>query len=149
MLIPASIAAKIMSDVTALGDRLLPDITGKRLHALPLYADLGGAILLRADGQFLELQRDQPSELHPIEGDEPSWKVALVAGAERYPWLAELLPARPATAVTCEVCGGTGKFSHAGSSTGYFFCGRCDGLGWYERVIQRREPRVDKRSRGR
>jgi hypothetical protein len=135
MLIQASIAAKIASEVTALGDQLLPDITGKRLHALPLYADLGGAVLLRADGQFLELQWDKPSEQDPIERDEPSWKVALVAGAERYPWLAELLPSRPDNAVNCEVCDGTGRFPHAGSSRGYLFCGRCDGLGWYERAV--------------
>jgi hypothetical protein len=47
-----------------------------------------------------------------------------VAGVQRYPWLAELLPAKPATAVSCTTCHGQGQIAQGA------FCYSCNALGW-------------------
>src|SRR5512138_1434937 len=101
MYLPSDIAARVASTVAALDETTHLEWIGQQHSAIPLFADLGGAILLRADGTFLELEWDEPSEQTPRELDTPSWPVALVAGSERYPWLVPLLPLRPADAVTC------------------------------------------------
>ena len=136
MNLPRDIAVRVANTVAALADTTLPESAGRQHSAIPLYADLGGAILLRADGIFLELEWDQPSEEKPREVDRPSWPVALVAGAERYPWLAPLLPERPADAANCPACSGAGRIALNGASTGSIYCGTCNGLGWIQRDVQ-------------
>ena len=131
MRIPSDVASRLRAAIETLGEDTLPDRLGRAHGALPLWADLGGAILLRPDGMFLELEWDQPSEQQPREVDEPSWSVALVAGAERYPWLAGLLPSRPEGAIDCSDCHGEGHLRFDTSETrGTVYCGTCDGLGW-------------------
>jgi hypothetical protein len=63
------------------------------------------------------------------QGEE--W-LGIVAGAEEYPWLAELLPRRPADATDCVKCEGQGRVPIK-DSTGrsvVLYCGDCNALGW-------------------
>jgi hypothetical protein len=125
------VSARVAAAVKQLGTETWPDRAGREHGAIPLWADIGGAILLRPDGTVLELEWDQPSEHAPRELDAPSWRVALVTGAERYPWLAALLPQRPANAETCPDCEGKGRRDYNDPETrGRVYCASCDGLGW-------------------
>ena len=128
--LPSAISAQITAAVLALDpEGGLPDRVGRTHSAIPLLADLGGAVLLRADGTILELEWDQESELKPRERGEFANTVPLVAGVERYPWLAALLPRRPADAPACASCDGAGSISPSRGS-GRVFCGQCGALGW-------------------
>ena len=96
-----------------------------RHGALPVYADMGGCVLLRPDGSFLAIEWEAADVVLPVS--DP-WKVcALVFGSKKYPALRCMLPDRPPTAADCEVCKGTGRpFSDIEA----VMCGRCLGLGW-------------------
>ena len=135
MKLEADTAARIRSAIAELGNETIPDRAGRQHNALPLYADIGGAVLLRADGIFLELEWDQSSEQRPNEREVPSWPVALIAGSARYPWLSTLLPTPPATATECQACGGRGRITDGGASDGYFYCAECGGLGWVSPAV--------------
>jgi len=91
--------------------------------ALPLYQDVGGCLALRPDGRVVEVFWDKPAQSF---GDaSPSWRlVALVNGAEAYPALRALLPARPEGSPDCANCDGRGRLDDAG------ICGACFGLGF-------------------
>ena len=57
--------------------------------ALPIYVDMGGALLIRPDGEILCLP-DESIEALAIESD-PVWRlIAVVVGAEKYPELQPL-----------------------------------------------------------
>jgi hypothetical protein len=130
MMIPNSVAEQIRAAVLALDSAgNLPDRVGHAHSAIPLLADIGGAVLLRADGVVLELEWDQESEQHPRERPELASTVPLVSGAERYPWLKALLPQRPPDAVSCSTCLGGGSIKVEGGK-GRVFCGVCGALGW-------------------
>ena len=128
MHLPPHIAARVRTAVESLDDQTLPGRVGREFGALPLFADIGGAILLRPDGALLELEWDQPSEQAPREVTDPQANIGLVVGAENYPWLAELLPPRPLSAQPCSQCGGRGRIAIAGQSAVY--CGVCGARGW-------------------
>jgi len=106
-----------------------PDRVGRQHSAIPLLADIRGAILLRPDGVFLQLGWDQDSQQHPKELAELPSTAALVAGAERYSWLQSLLPRRPPDARSCTTCEGAGRISVVGAGGGVF-CESCGALGW-------------------
>ena len=100
------------------------------LDALPVYADIGGALLIRPSGQVLLVESDQPwgagSKYRFVE--EGPWRMlALVSAARRFPSLSFLRPRRPDTALQCRGCGGLGSSSLAG---GEVVCAGCQGLGW-------------------
>jgi hypothetical protein len=96
--------------------------------ALPVYADMGGTLFLRPDGEILVLEHDS-TDAPQIEAD-PGWNItALVVGAEKYPELAQLLPARPPGTANCEECEGRGAV-RLGSIGRDFLCGTRHGLGW-------------------
>ena len=131
MRVQPEISARIAAAVQQLGSETWPDQAGLEHGAIPLWADIGGAILLRPDGTVLELEWDQPSERVPRELEAPSWSLALVAGAERYPWLADLLPQRPTDATSCPDCEGKGRRRYNEPQPGgLIYCATCDGLGW-------------------
>ena len=92
-----------------------------RFNALPLYEDIGGVLALCSDGTMMQVAPDADTA-QPVT-DERWITVALVAGAERYPDLRELLPQRPPNAQPCAVCRGTGRVHGA-------WCGACSALGW-------------------
>jgi hypothetical protein len=102
--------------------------------ALPVYMGIGGALLLRPDGEILCFPWDSLGELAP-ESD-PGWRItAVVVGAEKYPELRPLLPVRPCGTADCEWCTGNGRI-RIGTSDGHRgpICGRCHGLGWLATV---------------
>jgi hypothetical protein len=94
-------------------------------RALPVYSDMGGTLLLRTDGEILFLDGESEGDEPQVE-TEPGWRItAVVVGAEEYPQLSPLLPARPSGTEDCEACGGRGRV------TDYrLLCGECHGLGW-------------------
>ena len=89
--------------------------------AIALLGTIGLIWGLRPDGSLWEFDSDSERPLARLP-DEYSI-MALVAGTERYPWLAELLPVRPANAIDCPICAGVGRF-------GIQFCEPCRALGW-------------------
>jgi hypothetical protein len=97
------------------------DVAGQ-FDALPVYSDMGGTLFITPTQQILCMRSDD-SVVH--EEQSPEWRlVALVAAAERFPELKQLLPVRPVGVSLCTVCSGTGRL-HQG-----FRCGSCCGLGW-------------------
>jgi|SRR5882724_3712445 len=98
----------------------------RRCRALPINLDIGGATLLRPDGELLSLGW---GEAPGVETDPVLRTGALVVGARKHPELAQLLPNRPEGALTCEACGGTGEI-HVGGRTIGALCGKCGALGW-------------------
>jgi len=91
-----------------------------------IYADIGGAAYIHADGRI----EVEPADAVPGNAwrEDPDVVTAiLVTAAKRRPALAELLPERPAYANDCGVCGATG-WVHVGVLT--TVCGYCHGLGW-------------------
>jgi hypothetical protein len=96
--------------------------------ALPVYADMGGTLFLRPDGEILVL--DGGSNHEPQIETDPGWRItAVVVGAEKYPELRRLLPARPSGVEDCEACEGRGQV-RVGDIDYRFLCGKCYGLGW-------------------
>ena len=123
-----SIATAIRSCVAGLTgeDRWTSHDTARRHQALPLYADLGGVLFLRSDGEVLVGQGIVGEELE-VEPNR-AWHITVrVIAAEKYPELKPLLPERPPDAPTCDDCRGTGKVPVAAS---HVICGGCFGLGW-------------------
>lgn len=100
----------------------------RKMQALPVYMDMGGALAFTIDGVVLSL--DWETEQVGPETDESWIVVAAVAAAEKYPELCELLPPMPPHATICQSCRGTGKLLLTPEST--FRCGTCWGLGWVE-----------------
>lgn len=96
------------------------------LKALPVYGDLGGVLLVCADGEVycrcndtMELRREP----------DPRWRMlAWVAAAEAAPELRRLLPTRPVEVADCLSCGGTGRVQVTPKTR--LWCGGCWGLGW-------------------
>jgi hypothetical protein len=92
-----------------------------RFEALPVYSDMGGTLFITPSLQVLVMRSDEGSL---SEERSSEWRlVALVAAAERFASLKQLLPSRPSAAVDCSVCAGTGRLMGVR-------CGTCLGLGW-------------------
>ena len=90
--------------------------------ALPLYSDPGGCIALRPDGRVVQIFWRRPDA--SFQDAPASWRlVGLVAGAEKYPELRELLPQRAPGASDCPNC-------KAGRLEDGSICGLCFGLGF-------------------
>jgi hypothetical protein len=107
----------------------------RKSGALPIYADMGGTLFLRPDGEILALDHDSPDT--PQIEDDPSWKItAVVVGAEKYPELGPLLPARPSGAANCPECEGRGSFRFRNIDRD-LLCGKCHGLGWLGTTVPR------------
>ena len=89
--------------------------------AIALMGTIGIIWGLRPDGSFWQFDADFDVQLSPLPEEQEL--EALVWGAERHPWLSELLPVRPGNAAPCSFCQGKAKF-------GVFLCPTCRGLGW-------------------
>ncbi|MGH9870579.1 MAG: hypothetical protein ACREAA_20775 [Candidatus Polarisedimenticolia bacterium] len=102
----------------------------RRFDALPVSADMGGALLIRPSGEVILVHSNQPWGLeseHEVVTD-PGWRtIAFVEAGERFPSLSFLRPERPDTAVDCPSCGGTGRVPFADQKV---MCGACHALGW-------------------
>src|SRR5262249_11542501 len=104
----------------------------QRLNALPLYADMGGCILIRPDGTMLFIHSNQKLDADAVSAPltDRRWRhTALVVGSEKYPELRILLPPRPSDAPDCAACAGKGYISVADINAG---CGVCFRLGWID-----------------
>jgi uncharacterized protein (TIGR02996 family) len=99
-----------------------------RFDALPVWADMGGYLLLRPDGEVLTLDDEGP----PRPQTHAGWRLlGLVSAAEFFPELRPLLPPRPADAAHCPACGGKGvERWRVEGKKGITPCGKCWGLGW-------------------
>ena len=75
---------------------------------LPLYVGWLSVLGVRPDGSFIRWDHESnPTRVSPITG--PLRRIAIAQGSKRYPELNELWPERPASAVTCTTCGGSGR----------------------------------------
>jgi hypothetical protein len=100
-----------------------------RFDAVPVYSDLGGALLLRPDGKILRVGWEDEEKAEPAD---QRWSLmGRVAAAEFFPELRALAPSPPASADNCPNCGGAGlERWWVEGVKGVTFCGRCCGLGW-------------------
>lgn len=83
--------AMIRSAIEQLGDAVPGADEGRAHGALPLYADMGGVILLRPDLTLIEVRWDEPAIAR--DPDPRFREVALTTGVARYPWLYVPVPA--------------------------------------------------------
>jgi hypothetical protein len=130
MKLPAHIAAKIAETIANLPQqpRYHPDWEAREYGAIALMGTIGSTWLLRPDGELFDVDSDFEKPLTPLA--EEFHVTAIVAGCERYPWLRELLPRRPANALDCPRCGGGGVIKAAEDLGSGVFCCVCDALGW-------------------
>lgn len=105
------------------------DNEAARYGGVAVMGTIGAVWLLRPDGTLWEVDDDFGRPLVPLPAE---WHhAALSCGAERYPWLAELVPPRPADALSCPTCDGRGRIGVRGSSEGQgAFCPQCRARGW-------------------
>ncbi len=102
---------------------------GRRFDALPVYSDLGGALLLRPDGMVLSVAWADEEKAGPAD---TRWSLmGRVAAAELCPDLRARAPCPPAGAGTCPTCAGAGlERWWVEGVKGVTICGGCCGLGW-------------------
>jgi len=96
----------------------------EELNALPLHGNQAYLWALHPNGDVLRVDHEAAGLSSEPERGALTRYAVLWHGARKYPELEALLPAPPAGARECELCGGTGQSSTSG-------CPRCDGLGWY------------------
>lgn len=97
-----------------------------RRHAfLPLYVGWIATLGIRPDGSFVRWDHeDDDGSVKPLS-DAYLQRLAICEGAKMYPELHALRPERPANAVTCDRCGGTGQIR----GVPQIIC-ECGGVGW-------------------
>lgn len=96
------------------------------LDALPLYADMGGGVALRSDGELIGFLWDEPQSVK-VEADSHLRFLAFFEGSQSHAELACLAPIRSAEDRDCSVCGGTGRVPGLEGSGIRCYCG---GAGW-------------------
>jgi len=101
------------------------------LDALPLYADWGGGVAMRPDGELIGFLWDEAQSIK-VETDPHLRFLALVTGSERYPELGSLSPQRTSDDRDCPLCNGAGEVADLkehGIDTKVVRC-YCGGAGW-------------------
>jgi hypothetical protein len=125
--IPASVRSAVQRLIAE--RRPDPPDPDERLNGVPLTGGPCGASYLDAAGEIWNwscAMNEHPESVERVP-DGPM-KVGLVAiGAERFPELAEWLPRRPATAVDCSTCQGSGSLPPPWHQVQ---CPHCFGMGW-------------------
>ena len=107
------------------------DNEAAKYGGVALMGTIGAVWVLRPDGTMWEVDDDFGRPLVPLS---PEWHhAAFASGAKRYPWLAELVPPRPADALTCGTCNGGGEIRISGSEGAGVFCPQCHARGWHRR----------------
>jgi hypothetical protein len=129
LILPPHIAQRIR-DVVARGGGFAIDEEARQHGAIALMGTLGSIWMLRPDGTLWDAYADTDKPLQSLE--DRFHLMALAMGTERYPWLCELLPQRPADAIDCPYCKGAGEIvpANAVHGSGGFLCTACDALGW-------------------
>ncbi len=125
--IPPYIAQRIQ-DAVARGGGFAIDEEARQHGAIALMGTIGTIWMLRPDGSVWDADADSDKPFQPL--DERCHLMALAVGVERYPWLRELLPQRPADAIDCATCKGTGKVGPTTVVYSGAICPACDALGW-------------------
>jgi hypothetical protein len=129
MVLPSHIVERIASILATMETKgMHVDHEAARYGGIALMGTIGATWLLRPDGTFWDVDDDFGRPLTPLaDKDHVS---ALAYGVKRYPWLAALLPERPASAVDCNACGARGWFPSPPGGIGEIQCLTCEGLGW-------------------
>ena len=96
-------------------------------RVLPVYADMDRLLFLRPDGEILFKKNELASSSLVPEKSEYWRLIAKLVAAEKFPELAQLVPARPPSASDCLDCEGRGKVLND-----MVRCEVCHGLGWVE-----------------
>lgn len=99
-----------------------------RLQLLPLLLDMGGFVGLHAEGRLLEATWDEPDMVRLVLRLRDQ-DIALASGAQRYAFLAVVLPQRSLGAKNCAICGGSGEHPLVTNDRLAVVCA-CGGLGW-------------------
>ena len=132
--LPPAILVKVREAISDLDESVDWGRLGRQHDAIPLLLTIGTMSFLRTDGAFLEYEGD-PLPERLIRETPDIDTLALAWGRERYPWLAALLPSRPAHAQDCATCDGSGRLvaqrvgAHADERP-YIYCPFCAALGW-------------------
>lgn len=96
---------------------------------LPCMNTPDGCTGIRADGEIVFFLWEIPGDLQ-IETDPRLRNMAVFQGAQRFPELAILIPPRPADAITCGSCHGTGIPPDIPPKLLHLIACYCGGLGW-------------------
>jgi hypothetical protein len=131
VVVPEEVAARIRSLVasTPTGGGHI-DNEAARYGGVAVMGTIGAVWLLRPNGTLWEVDDDSGRPIFPLS---PEWHhAALACGAERHPWLAELVPPRAADARSCAMCSGNGRLPVVGCSDPRgIFCPECHARGWH------------------
>jgi hypothetical protein len=107
------------------------------LNVLPLFLDFGGCYGIHPNGEIVSFYWDEPYKVE-VENDPRIRNIVLFQGANKYPELEVLLPARLSDAVECLDCKGTGIFqglAEHGIVPQNIVC-YCGGIGWLPQAKQ-------------
>jgi hypothetical protein len=120
-------------------DRINPPVAAwlRESGGIYLYGTIGSEAILLPSGAVRMSRADQWPESDVQTEREATTEeriAALVLGAEKWPQIAELLPARPTDAVDCSACRGAGMIPRPGG----VICSKCHGLGWVSSNISQR-----------
>jgi hypothetical protein len=118
-----------------LTDDTCPEASLRRVAAelavIPITSDRNRELGIRvSDGRVVSFQRDEPFNLQVV--GIPNAELAVYGHAwTKFPELAPLVPERPADAIECPACGGSGLHQR-GERPSTLSC-YCGGLGWLHR----------------
>lgn len=104
------------------------DLSAK-FEILPMLYDFGDCLAIKFDGQIVAMPWDPPHELEVIS-DPRTIRIILAQGARKHPTLQCLVPQRPAEALDCAKCKGTGQWPSAIEYNQPNLVCYCGGLGW-------------------
>ena len=123
VVLPAFVVSKILRALSGEGSLSFAIDDEAREHgAIALMGTIGCIWGLRPDGTLWQFDADVQLPLSPLPPELTF--LALIAGSQRYAWLAPLVPARPDVAIDCPVCPGPKNPMLP------VFCAICSGLGW-------------------
>jgi hypothetical protein len=134
--IPPEIAAEIQA-LLERARELHPISLSKDSEAVMIHGSIGYGCYFSPDGDIYIEEYDIASDEPPtIDRSRLAQIAALVLSLQNMPKLADLLPKRPANALSCNECKGIGwlhqeLFRRKFKSEG-ILCDKCSGLGWLE-----------------
>ena len=102
------------------------------VQLLPASLDWGGCLGLRPNGEVASFLWDKPTTLR-AEPDARICNLAYYQASLKYAALAPLVPKRPADALECPHCKGSGQCSGVPPHLAEMFVCYCGGLGWLPR----------------
>lgn len=100
-----------------------------QLNVLPIVLDMGGALVLRTDGEIFSFTWDEPYRLQS-EDDVRVRNLVYFQAARKFPALQPLVPRRPVDAYDCDYCNGTGTVAGLPAELVNAVTCYCGGIGW-------------------